>query len=144
MSFPRSLVALAAGAILALSGRPLHAQNAVADSAAHRDTTTIQMLAPVHIRAQAPAQHDWMGRADAAWQVEHLEHENHKLTRQLAYYDHTIDRLQSHLDSLKTVVTDSLNQQIAELHAETEQARTQRIALEARLRAAESAPNSRP
>lgn len=142
MSFRTSLLALSVGALVAVSGRTLHAQGITPVPSPTAPDTAVHMLAAVQVHAEAPADHDWMGRADAAWRIEHLQRENRFLARRLAGYDRTIDRLQAHLDSLKTVVTDSLTREIAEIDAQTAETHAERLALEEKLRTMEAASSS--
>jgi predicted RNase H-like nuclease (RuvC/YqgF family) len=137
MSRPRCLLALAALLAAGTAG-PLAAQ------ASEASDTLVHRLAPIVITAEPETQaarRSVLGRlanTDADRRaVIALERENRSLMRTLVRQDTEIAQLEGRLDSLKTVVADSIERTIVSINGLTELTRSRRMQLEARLREAE-------
>lgn len=92
-------------------------------------------LATVMIMAEAEhGRYDGIrGRIRAREDIRSLTRENRSLSIQLARYDRKIEQLETRLNYLKTVVTDSLLRQTAQIDATTASVRARRLELEKRL-----------
>jgi predicted RNase H-like nuclease (RuvC/YqgF family) len=110
------------------------------------DSVRPHQLATVVVMAEAdPADERYRGirgRIRAREDIRAMERQNRSLAIQVKRYDHQIAKLEGHLHHLKTVVTDSLKRETAEIDSATASIRARRLELEARLKEmeAKSAP----
>jgi hypothetical protein len=127
----RLLAATLAVAGLAVLPRAARAQQSAepADS-----TVRARELVPIVITAEEKKKQSWLQRLGLRSRYSQIERENKEMERTLAFYDRKIARLEAHLDSLKTVVRDSMMKDLARIDSTTHEIRARRLALEARIK----------
>jgi hypothetical protein len=130
--------AAAAATIVALAGAPLAAQTSEPDSLrttspAPAAEPRLSSLPPVVSIVTRPDESGFLQRLGGRPRIDRLSRENRRLERDLASYDRQVVRLERHLDSLKTVVSDSLQREIDRAESLAARMRAERLRLEAQL-----------
>ena len=121
------LAVLVVGAV-----RPVQAQQVESPAPVADSTVRVRQLAPMVITAEK-------AKASRAGVLALME-ENRRLAAVLAAHDRKVEQLAARLHHLQTHVTDSVTREIATIDGAAAEARTRRLALEARLAALEGSP----
>lgn len=122
-------------ATLVAAAAALSASDAGAQQASTPDSVTHRLPAIVSTPTEGLFGRVWNMQA-RRWEVVRLQQENRQLAHELKRYDRKVAQLEEKLDSLKAVEAEKQRQVIAIENAAAE-VRARRLALEARLRAAD-------